>query len=145
VLSPADFAKDADLKQGAIASARGLRNTLLGVEIAYSRQGYLQAKATAPPQMDRTAHTVGYSISVDPGPQYHFKTIRWSGLTESQIQNLQSRWKMSPGSVYDATYPLKFVQQNSTQVPSGMKPGLEVRANPTDNTVDLVMAFNLRN
>ena len=52
---------------------------------------------------------------------------------------------MSPGSVYDATYPLKFVQQNSTQVPSGMKPGLEVRANPTDNTVDLVMAFNLRN
>lgn len=144
VLSTKAFADSADLKPGAVASARELRNTLHAVEVAYSAQGYLQAQVTAPPQFDRAAHTVAYTVAVDPGPQYHLRTIRWSGLTDAQTQNLQSRFKMQPGAVFDATYPLTFIRQNSTQVPSGTKPGFEIHAIPGDHTVDLIMSFSPR-
>ena len=104
-------------------------------------QGYIAAKADAPPQLDRTAHLVSYSFSVAPGAQYHLKTLRWSGLNEAQQQALESHWRMSPGSVYDATYPLKFVRDNLSLIPLGAKAGIELHANPSDATVDLVMNF----
>jgi hypothetical protein len=48
---------------------------------------------------------------------------------------------MSPGSVYDATYPGKFVRENLSLIPLGAKAGIELHPNPSDATVDLVMNF----
>jgi outer membrane protein assembly factor BamA len=141
VLSSSDFLKQSLLKPGAVASVNDFHLTLHAIEVAYSAQGYIAAKADAPPQLDRAAHLVSYSFSVAPGAQYHLKTLRWSGLNEAQQSALESHWRMSPGSVYDATYPGKFVRENLSLIPLGAKAGIELHPNPSDATVDLVMNF----
>src|ERR1019366_828057 len=123
-------------KPGAVASVDDFHLTLHAIEVAYSSaQGYIAAKVDAPPQLDRAAHLVSYSFSVDPGPQYHVKSIQWSGLPPDQQQALASQFRMKPGDIYDATYFVNFVRQHADLLRQGYRPGTNIRANPADLTL----------
>lgn len=144
VLTAARFSKIADLKPGDIASARQYRNTLQEVRTAYSAQGYLAARVSATPQFDRNAHTVAYALAVEPGPQYHFKSVLWAGLTEAQTAAFQARWKLAPGTVFDDRYPMTFLHENATLFPPGAVPSTQIQVNPADQTVLVTIAFKPR-
>jgi outer membrane protein assembly factor BamA len=142
VLSSSDFLKQSLLKPGAVASVNDFHLTLHAIEVAYSAQGYIAAKADAPPQLDRAAHLVSYSFSVDPGPQYHVKSIQWSGLPPDQQQALASHFRMKAGDIFDATYFGNFLKEHTDLLRQGYRPGINIRANPADHIVDLTLVFS---
>jgi outer membrane protein assembly factor BamA len=142
VLSSSDFLKQSLLKPGAVASVSDFNLTIHAIEVAYSAQGYIAAKVGAPPQLDRAAHLVAYTITVDPGPQYHVKSIQWSGLPPDQQQALASQFRMKAGDIVDATYFQNFLRQHMDLLRQGYRPGINARANLADHTVDLTLVFS---
>ena len=141
-ISAADFTRQAPLKSGAVASSHALRDSLHVVSKAFSANGYIDARVDAPAQIDRAAHLVAYTITVDPGPQYHVKSIQWSGLPPDQQQALASYFRMKAGDIYDATYFGNFVGEHTDLLRQGYRPGINIRANPADHTVDLTLVFS---
>ena len=140
-LSGADFAKESPLKPGDPASPFALRSALHLIAVAYSTRGYIDASVTALPQIDRTTHLVTYAVTIEPGPQYHLRSVQWTGLTDDQLKALQSAWRMNGGDIYDATYAFQFVHQHPQLHLGNYKLGVGEQKNPIDRTVNLTLAF----
>jgi outer membrane protein assembly factor BamA len=140
-LSTADFNKQAKLKPGDPDSPAALRESLKSLTNAYGAKGYIDARIAAPPVIDRVAHQVSYTISVTPGPQYHLRSVRWSGLSDDQIKPLDAAWKLKPGDVYDSTYFQKFYPQTSALLRQGYKVGLLEKREASSLSVDLTISF----
>jgi outer membrane protein assembly factor BamA len=141
IMSSADFIKQSPLKPGDPASPTVLRTALHILSTAYSTKGYIEADVAAPPQIDRTQHLVAYTVSVQPGPQYRFKSIRWIGVPDVQRQDLDFAWREKPGDIFDATYPTRFMVQTAQPLMRGYKVSVLQRTNPADHTVDLTVSF----
>jgi outer membrane protein insertion porin family len=141
MLSAADFAKQATLKPGAPASPAALRESLQLLTNAYGAKGYLDAKVLAPPTIDRAAHQVAYSISVVPGPQYRFRSVRWPSVSEAQAKVFAAAWQLKPGDVYDSLYPLKFLEENAMLRSQGYRMNVMLKRDSSTLTVDLSITF----
>jgi len=141
MMSAADFAKQTTLKPGAPASPAALRETLHLLTNAYGAKGYLDAKVLAPPAIDRVAHQVAYSISVEPGPQYHFRSVMWPSVSEAQAKAFDAAWKLKPGDVYDSLYPLKFLEDNAMLRSQGYRMNVVLRRDRNALAVDLSITF----
>jgi outer membrane protein insertion porin family len=141
MLSAADFAKQATLKPGAPASPAALRESLHLLTNAYGAKGYLDAKVLAPPTIDRAAHQVAYSISVVPGPQYRFRSVRWPSVSEAQAKVFAAAWQLKPGDVYDSLYPLKFLEENAMLRSQGYRMNVMLKRDSSTLTVDLSITF----
>ena len=140
-LSAEDFAKSSPLKPGDPASPFALRSALHLIAVAYSTRGYIDANVTAPPQIDRAAHLVTYAVAIEPGPQYHLRSVQWTGLTDDQLKALQPAWRMNGGDIYDATYAIQFIRQHPQLHLGNYKLGLSEQKNAIDHTVNLTLAF----
>ena len=141
LLSTADFNKQATLKVGDPDSPNALRESLRSLTNSYGAKGYIDAKISAPPVVDRGAHQVAYSISVDPGPQYHFRSVRWPSVSLEQAKEFDAAWRMKPGDVYDSTYLLKFLMLNNTLTRQGYKMNVAMKRDPAALMVDLTITF----
>jgi outer membrane protein assembly factor BamA len=141
LLSVADFNKQATLKPGDHDSPTALRESLNSLTTAYGAKGYLDARILVPPTIDRTTHQVAYSVSVVPGPQYHFKSVSWPNVSEEQAKTFDAAWRMKPGDVYDSTYLMRFLAQNSALTRQGYKMNASLKADPSALTVDLAITF----
>ena len=139
-LSTADFNKQAVLKVGDPDSPIGLRASLKSLTDAYGAKGYIDAKISAPPVVDHIAHQVAYSVSVEPGPQYHFRSVRWPSVSTEQAKAFDTAWKMKPGDVYDSTYLIRFLFQTSL-TKQGYAPNIMEKRDPAALTVDLSVTF----
>jgi outer membrane protein assembly factor BamA len=142
VLSTADFNSKAKLKPGDPDSPMALRESLNTITSAYGTKGYLDAKVLAPPVIDRTAHQVAYSISVVPGPQYHFKSVRWPSVSAEQAKEFDAAWKMLPGDVYDDSYLGRFFVQSTSLAKQGYKMNAVFKRDPVALTVELSVTFS---
>ena len=141
LISTADFTKRSKLKPGDIDSPTALRAALKLLSDAYGTKGYIAAKVLAPPVIDRTAHQVAYTISVDPGSQYHLKSITFLGLSDEQTKQLNSAWKLHPGDIFDSSYSLKFFPQIGSILGPGYRVGITQKSDPTALTVDLTVTL----
>ena len=142
-LMPAeDFHNRAQLRAGDPDSPLKLAESLKLLRDGYGAKGYIEAKINSPEQIDRAAHEVSYSISVAPGPQYHLQSVRWPNVSVDQEKQFASEWKMKPGDVFDATYPLKFMQQHPGLVQHGYTMSTELTKDPTALTVDLTIGIH---
>lgn len=142
MLSAADFKKQATLKVGDPASPNALRETLHLLTNAYGAKGYLDAKVEAPPVIDRSAHQVAYSISVESGPQYHFRSVTWPSVSEAQAKAFDAAWQLKPGDVYDSTYPMKFLGANAMLRSQGYRMNVILRRDRGALMVDLSITFS---
>jgi outer membrane protein assembly factor BamA len=142
LLSAVDFNKQATLKVGDHDSPIALRESLKSLTTAYGAKGYIDAKILAPPTIDHVAHQVAYSISVEPGPQYHFKSVRWPSVSEAQAKEFDAAWHMKPGDVYDSTYLMKFLAGNSMLTRQGYQMNVAMKRDPVALTVDLSVTFS---
>jgi outer membrane protein insertion porin family len=113
IYSAADFTKNAKLKPGDIAAQSALRATLQPLRKSYAGKGYMEAKIKAVPEMDHTAHTVSYSVSVEPGAQYRVQAIKTLNLTDVQQKEFDSAWRLKPGEIYDENYVTSFLTKNT--------------------------------
>ena len=141
LLSTADFNKQAALKVGDPDSPIGLRESLKSLTDAYGAKGYIDAKISAPPAVDRVAHQVAYSISVEPGSQYHFRSVRWPSVSAEQAKAFDTAWHMKSGDVYDSTYLQKFLSENKMLMQQGYAMNVTLKRDPAALMVDLSVTF----
>jgi outer membrane protein assembly factor BamA len=142
MISTADFNKGTKLKAGDPDSPLALQESLQVIASAYGTKGYLTAKAEAPQIVDRNSHQVAYAISVMPGPQYHFRSVRWPDLSPDQAKSLDSAWQMKPGDIYDSSYAIRFLQQKGMLSKASTKVEVATRLDPAALTVDVTVTFS---
>lgn len=112
VLSKAEFAKLNPLKPGSIASKQQLMRGMQALGGFYYRNGYMNAKLHAAPAFDHTKATVSYTITVQPGEQFHLAEVNFKKLSPEQYAAVQKAWTMRPGDLYDRTYVTSFMVRN---------------------------------
>jgi outer membrane protein insertion porin family len=140
-LSTSDFNKQSKFKPGDPDSPTALRASLKLLSNAYGAKGYIAARVLAPPVIDRTAHQVAYTISVDPGPQYRLKSVTFLGVSDEQTRQLNSAWKLHPGDIFDSTYPMKFVSQTGAILGQGYRVAIAQKQDSGALTVDLTVTL----
>ncbi|MBB5339310.1 POTRA domain-containing protein [Tunturiibacter gelidoferens] len=142
VISTADFNKQAKMKPGDMASEAALRQSLSIIAGAYFAKGFQDAKVKAPATFDHLGHHVSYTITVDPGPQYHIHSVKALGLSDEQQKQFDSAWHMNPGDFYDATYLTEFLHKNSAlQSLAGYSATYKATSDPDTHLVDLTITF----
>jgi outer membrane protein assembly factor BamA len=130
-----DFADDSSLRQ----------NWKL-IERQYHNRGYIKAKVEPAPTIDHAEKTVGYVVSVDPGPVYTMGALTIDNVTDDLRAAMLAAWKIPAGSVFNEGSILAFFGTH------GVNPALEqvfssvncrYFMHPNDNThlVDLTLAL----
>ncbi|WP_158941867.1 POTRA domain-containing protein [Granulicella sp. S190] len=142
IISTADFNKHVKMKPGDMASDAALRQSLSVIAGAYFAKGFQDAKVQAPATFDHLSHHVSYTITVDPGPQYHIRSVKALGLSAEQQKQFDSAWHMNPGDFYDTTYLTNFLHNNSVlQTLAGYSATYNAVADPDTHLVDLTITF----
>jgi outer membrane protein assembly factor BamA len=142
VISTADFNKQVKMKPGDMASEAALRQSLSIIAAAYVAKGFQDAKVKAPATFDHLSHHVSYTITVDPGPQYHIHSVKALGLSAEQQKQFDSAWHMNPGDFYDTTYLTNFLHNNSAlQSLAGYSATYDAISDPNTHLVDLTITF----
>lgn len=142
LVSSAEFQKSAPLHPGDLANEDLLRAMLLSVAHPYRSQGYLDAKISATPSFDRTQHTVAYTVSIAPGPVYHFHKLTLVNLDDTRTAAVLQRWKLQPGDAFDAYYAPQFLVSNkSLHELDGWSAAWKQLDNTVTHSVDLVLTF----
>ncbi len=102
-VTPKDLDSDHAVKPGGRPSPSLVRNTTFGIESAYQRHGFLDARASVAQSRDDTTHTIAFTYSIVPGEVYHFRSLVFGGTMTAQQQSvLTQNWKLSKGAVYEA-------------------------------------------
>ena len=140
-LSAADFAHQALLKPGEIDTPKALGDSLDILSAAYFSAGYIDAKIDAPPQIDRAVHTVAYTITVQPGLEFRFRSVRYTGLPDDLQKIVAGAWHMQSGDIYDGTYPTRFLGDIPDWHKHGYSATQTLIRNP-DHTVDVTLIFS---
>jgi outer membrane protein assembly factor BamA len=144
LMSADAFAAGAKLHAGDLASRKDLIATLEPLDAAYRRQGYMDVVASAAPTLDKTAHTVDYTVSVIPGEQYRVHEVTTQGLEgDAKAQADYARgFIMKPGDLYNPDYLTHFLKNNTAlQALNGYSAGFKATADPTAHTVDVLITF----
>jgi outer membrane protein insertion porin family len=142
IISTADFNKQVKMKPGDMASEAALNQSLSIISAAYFAKGFQDAKVKAPATFDHLSHHVSYTITVDPGSQYHIHSVKAFGLSAEQQKQFDSAWHMNPGDFYDTTYLTNFLHNNSAlQTLSGYSATYDAIADPNTHLVDLTITF----
>jgi len=135
IVSKSDLEKAAQFKTGEPASRILLLSTNAHIQSEFAYHGYLDARISVQDHKDASNHTVDYAFTVDPGEIYHLASVHTANFTEQQQKDFDKNWKLSPGSVYDASYVLAFLQNSSSL--QSCSPSLRLTPNRNDHTVEL--------
>lgn len=142
IMSAADFDKLVKLKPEDIASQLVLRQSLAPLARAYYAKGFQDARIQAPANIDRATHHVAYSVRVVPGEQYRLHSVKTIGLSDDQVKQFNSAWRMKPGDFYDVNYMTEFLKQNGAlQLLRGYSAAYKAFSDPNTHLVDLVLTF----
>jgi len=90
------------LKTGEVANGMTIEGGWERVRAEYGHLGYLDVKLTATPTYDDQAHTVGYSVTITEGPQYHFNAMIITGMSLAAERLIHEAWPEKPGDIFDA-------------------------------------------
>ena len=142
LLSATDFAAQAKLHPGGIASRELLLETLAPLDAAYRARGYMDVLIKTSPQFDDAAHTVAYNISVVPGDQYRIRDVTAENLPADALADFKHAFRLTQGELYNPDYVHNFLK-NNTLVQSLMPYSgtYKAYADPNTRTVDLVITF----
>jgi len=130
------------LHPGDIASRKLLLATLEPVDMAYRRQGYMDVVVQPGAVLDRTAHTVAYTVTVIPGEPYRLRSVNATGLDPAARKDFDRGWKMNAGDVYNVEYVTSFLKNNTAlQALGSYNFAYKATADPMTHTVDLTLTF----
>ena len=141
-----DFSKASKLHAGDIASSAALEASYRPLLDAYLQRGYLDVVVIPLLQFDRVAHTVAYTLDLQPGAVYRVGTFNVRGLSPQARKDFDSAWKLKPGIVYDAIYATNFLHLNTALKSLDPYTGkVDTVAHPETHTVDVTMTFFANN
>lgn len=138
-----------DLKPGDVADSMKIEALWQKIEKEYGRQGYLDMKLNAEPQVNEAAHEVAYRVHITEGPQYRMGQVVITGLSLDAEKRLRQAWQIAPGEIFDDTYyenHMQILAKPSRDI-FGALPvhynefGHLLRPNPSTHTVDVLLDF----
>ena len=91
-------------KIGDPATASDVRTAVTALAHVYGDHAFLQARASANLDKNPSNHTVAYSFTFSPGPQYHLASIDTSELPPELQQEFSSLWHGQPGMLVDKSF-----------------------------------------
>lgn len=100
-LSDSDLRTVLPFKTGDPAAASDVRNAVTALAHVYGDHAFLQARASANLDKNPSNHTVAYSFTFSPGPQFHLASIDASELPTELQQEFSSLWHVAPDSLVD--------------------------------------------
>jgi len=114
------------------------------VQKEYSKNGYIEARVAAEPVFDEQNQRVHYRATVTEGTQYHMGSLLIFGLPPKTVDRLKDRWRLKPGDVYDATYPMDFVKKEVFPAVRGVggrgpKVGVQAAPNREQHVMDVTV------
>jgi outer membrane protein assembly factor BamA len=142
MLSADAFASAAKLHPGDIASRAALLQTLAPLDAAYRRKGYMDVIITAAPAFDAATHQVAYTVTVDPGEQYHVHELTANNLDAAARADFDRGFLMKTGELYNPEYVANFIKNNTAlRALEGYSAAFKAYADPNTHTVDVVITF----
>ena len=137
LLSIDAFAGAAKLHAGEIASHKSLIETLIPLDAEYRAKGYMDVVVDAHPALDEVAHTVAYTVTVQPGEQYRVHEVTANNLTPAAKADFDRGFLMKPGELYNPAYIASFLKKNTAlQALAGYSAGFKAYADPATHTTE---------
>lgn len=140
------FATAAKLHPGDLASQQQLALTLAPIFNAYHAKGYMDAVVIPASVLDESAHTVSYTVGVEPGEVYHLKSVTLLNLPPTLQGDFANTFRLHDGDVYDEPYVAGFFKNNTAVRSLNAYAGTyRASADPETHLVDLTITFGRNN
>ncbi|MGD0367973.1 MAG: POTRA domain-containing protein [Acidobacteriaceae bacterium] len=146
-MSQEQFAENAKLHPGDVANLDVWKQIREMIAAPYRTHGYIDAKIDAVPVLDRAAHTVDYTITVQSGPVYHMGKLTVVNLNERQKAEVMPYWQLREGEAFNADLIPKFMadyhKSRAEQLQSirGWSFDAKWSGNQDTHGVDVVLTF----
>ena len=131
------------LKAGEPANAVQLTDDLEEIRKLYGTKGYLFAHADPTPEMDDSAATVSYQLSMTEGDQYRMGELTIDGIPAANAAKMAEQWQMKKRDPFDDSYMQRFFKIMYHDV--GLKVPYNIvskqNVNEKDRTVSVVLHF----
>lgn len=94
------------------------------------------------PRLDDATRRAVFEIAIAEGPQFRMGTLEFVGLAERDAANLQKKWRLKAGDVFDASSAEQFESDeifplNRREPASAKRVAMEMRGDPEKRTVDV--------
>jgi outer membrane protein insertion porin family len=144
-LSPDQLTALLQLKPGDIANSKKIESSWEAIAKEYGKHGYIRLLLRPAPVFDDAARKVQFHAQIVEGDQYRMGLFSAQGFPAGAAEKLQSRWKLKPGDVFDASYANEFVSKEvGAFIPrSGSKPARVTTPESVD-TVQHTVSVTLR-
>jgi outer membrane protein assembly factor BamA len=114
-LSGDELAKTLAMIQSEVANQEKIDAGLVNVRKAYLSRGYINVRITPARSLDDATKLASYSVQVDEGAPFRMGQVYFDGVPDRAAAALLKKWRLKPGDVYDANYPVEFLQRTAPQ------------------------------
>jgi outer membrane protein assembly factor BamA len=112
-LSADELAKILGMNQKEVANQEKINAGFANVRNAYLSRGFINVRFTPARNLDDSAKLASYSVRLEEGSQFHMGQVYFDGVSDRAAVALLKKWKLKPGDIYDATYPLDFLKNTA--------------------------------
>jgi outer membrane protein insertion porin family len=147
----AEFALQAKIHAGQVADGNLVDQTAEVLKAPWRARGYQLVTVDTSPVLDRVAHTVAYSFTVNPGAVYRMGTLTLVGLDKRQERLVRTYWQLPKGAVCEPgrAFAWRNVYLNArgeelvvADKLEPMHPSYEFHQHEDTHTVDVVITFS---
>jgi outer membrane protein assembly factor BamA len=129
-------------RDGDLADVNKLDAGIRRVRDSYGRLGHLTAAVAYVPKLTAETKKVRFALEVKEGPQYRMGALLIAGLPPKDAANLEKKWKLKPGDVFNTAVALAFDKEDLIPFlkQHGYRlEGVQVRQSPTPMVVDVTI------
>ncbi len=101
LVNQADFDKQSHIHPGDPADAEHIAQNWHYLERQYSNKGYAKARITPKAAMDKTLHTVSYTVSAESGPVYTMGHLTIENVGDDIRNMMLAAWTMKQGGTFN--------------------------------------------
>jgi outer membrane protein assembly factor BamA len=119
-----------------------LQQDLAAIRQLCGTKGYIAADVQAQPAFSNDS-LVTYHVIIHEGTAFYMGDVDIQGLDENTTARLREEWALRPGQAYDSSYPQKFLEQSSRDIPllKHLKADFVETPNDKQKTVDVTLRF----
>jgi outer membrane protein insertion porin family len=130
------------VKRGDLTNIMKLDDGVRQIHKAYGKLGYLMQSAKYTPRLDDATRRAIFEVTVAEGPQFRMGTLEFVGIAERDAANLQKKWRLKAGDVFDASYVDQFQTDeifplHRRDASAAKRIVMEMRTDPEKRAVDV--------
>jgi outer membrane protein assembly factor BamA len=149
LVSQADFDKQAHTHPGDLANAEHIAENWQYIKRQYHNRGYMKAQITPTAALDRTAATVSYAVTAEPGPVYNMGKLTIENVSDDLRGMILKSWKMPEGAVFNEGAILGFfathdVNPQLERIFAAVSIKYSLHVNDDSKTVDTTLRLEKR-